>query len=725
MAIIRLDRDRSAPILDGYTLISTEVEFLKLATEGRPLHIRGDRLCTWAEAFYTARDIEFQETPSYIRELHGLMPTLSQTEISRLMTLLGSKLETLERPLQIDTLLNAAAPQSIWHEPPSLQHLAEWLLWLDETEVLDVVTPLLETHISRWKSEELPFDTQLYDIRTKKEAHQALESWLGVTDREQFPIRQEFPLDEVPLVYQDAARQTWREEIIQSKGIKFEQLSRQKIPFSLKKIGAEETFQYYVRNQNDLDVQRLETLVPFLKGKQVSALRKILPPSQPSVLPTDPYGVTAWYIREYLPYRDWQQASGSIEGREVAIGAARQFEMWYLENYPKGINGGGLHRWLSFNKVNQVNCPESCITLVIILDGMHVPDSRLLLQSVLGQTQRLSVTSQEYVFAPIPTVTRFAKEALLKGVPPNLSDNLEPIGKILPERHSPALRLRNAEKGKIYFWRILEPDETYHHKNSSENLLHDVEGRLEAEALKIKEIVENIPDGIVLQIILTTDHGRLLSETQKTIPVPANMESHGRAAWGQSPYPFNATSFCVEDDIAYLMGDSYGMAADIAIPLDEGAFKDNGNRSGSELFPHGGIFPEEVILPWIVLARDLVQPEATIKISGNGRARRDGIFKVEVLNKSDVEISLESVTLTLRTGTTIHLSSDQKISARSRAEIDLSYNPWPSAGDVETVHAVARMRLPNQMEYEYLAEASVQSEDIYIRPRENILEDLD
>jgi len=724
MKTIRLDRDGSAPVLDGYTLVSTEVEFLRLATEGRPLHIRGDRLCSWAEAFYTARDIAFQETPSYMRELRSLLPALSATQISGLISLLGSRLESLERPLEVGSLLNAAAPHTLWHQPPSLQHLAEWLLWLEETEILDCVEPLLEPHIVRWQMEELPFETELYGIRTKEAAKQALDAWLGFTDRDSIPIRQEFPV-EVPKRYQEKARNVWREEIIQSKGAKFEQLSHLKIPFSLKRIAAEEAYGYYLRNQNDLNVQRLEQLVPYLKGKQIASLRSILPPAQPSALPSDPNGIVSWYIREYLPYREWQRSSGSAEGQEVAFRAALEFEKWYLENYPKGLNLGALHRWISFNKVNQVECIDNSITLLIILDGMHVPDSRLLLQNILTETQRLTIASHEYVFAPIPTVTRFAKEALLKGVPPSLTENLEPIGRILPEKHSPALRLRDAERGKIYFWRVLEPDDTYHHKNTSENLLHDVEGRLAAEASKIKEIVESIPDGVILQIIITTDHGRLLSETHKTIPVPMGMESHGRAAWGQSPYSFETTPYRIEGDVAYLMADNYGLSVDVAIPLDEGAFKDNNNRSGSELFPHGGIFPEEVILPWIVLARDQVQPEATITISGNGRARRDGNFVVTVLNKSDIDLFLETVTLTLRTGTTINISADQKIPARTQTPAEIPYNPWPSAGELETVHATVRLRLPNKMVYEYSAETSIQSEDIYTRPRENILEDLD
>ena len=724
MTMMRLDREGNAPVPDGYILVTTEVDFLKRATSGEPIHVRGERLCAWAEAFFEAREIQYIESRSYIQELRSVLPEASSHEIANLIELLGTKLETLDRPLSVDTLLNAAAPLTLWHEPPSLHHLAQWLIWLSKEEQCETLLPLFRSNVTRWQMEELPFTAELYAVQTKDAAQMTLRSWIGLSDRAHFTIYQEFPL-EVPPMFKQAARQVWREEIIGTRGEKFEELVKQKIPFSLKKIAAEEAYQYYIHNQNDLTAERLESLIPYLSAKQISTLRNVIPPTPPSTMPTSPNEVITWYLREYLPYREWQRTSNSDECQKEILQSAREFELWYLDQYPRGINGGSLHRWLSFNRIIQTQCPDNCLTLVIILDGMHVSDSRTLLQNILSQTQRLSVTSMEHVFAPIPTVTRFAKEALLKGVPPNRAQDLEPVGRVLPERHSPAIRLQMAETGKIYIWRVLEPDDTYHHKNTSENLLHDVEGRLEAEAMKIKEIVESIPDSIILQIILTTDHGRLLSETRKTLPVPTNMESHGRAAWGKSPYPLNNGDYQIENDVAYLLGDSFGMLFDVAIPLDEGAFKDNNNRAGTELFPHGGIFPEEVILPWIVLARDMVQPEVTINIRGNGRARREGTFHVMIINKSDVEVTLEGFTITLRTGAMIVLDAEQRISARSQAKIELPYNPWPSAGELETVQATSRIRLSNKMVYEYEVDVSMDSEDIYIRPKDNILEDLE
>lgn len=726
MVTMRLDRDGYAPVPDGYVLVTTEVDFLRLATESRPLHIRGARLCSWAEAFFTARKIPFVETQSYLQEIKDLLPELSSSEISKIIDLLGPELDTLERPLTVKALINAAAPHSLWNAPLShdpIKHLAQWYLWLCEADSLEVLSPLLHPIITRWQLEDLPFDPGLYSITTEEAARTAIHAWLGITDRDQFPIRQEFPL-QVPQEFLQSARDIWRGEIIESRGARFEQLDRRDIPFELRMIAAEEAYQYYLRKPEDLTQERLRLLVQYLSPKQMSALRAKLPPAQPSEMPDTPGEVVKWYLQEYLPYREWQRTSDSEQAQAVVLKAARQFALWYLDQYPRGINGGSLYPWINFNRINQAQ-NDHFLTFIIILDGMHVSDSRMLLQNILSETRRLSVV-QEYAFAPIPTVTEFAKDALLKGMPPAHAQNFEPIGEIISERISPASRLEDAEVGSIYFWRVQEPDKTYHHNNSSENLLIDVEGRLRAEAMKIKEIVNNLPASVMLQIILTTDHGRMLSETHKTIPVPPNMESRGRVAWGQSPYPLNGADYRIEDEVAYLSAESYGMSFDMAIPLDEGAFRDNRNRSGTELFPHGGIFPEEVIVPWYILARDAVQPEAKFSIDGKGNARREGTFHVKVVNESDVDFVLERITITLITGQSIVLKPDRDVRAMSAEQLEISYSPWPSPDEAKVAQAIAQVRLPNRLVYEYSnVEASLTSQDFYIRPKDNILEDLD
>jgi hypothetical protein len=295
----------------------------------------------------------------------------------------------------------------------------------------------------------------------------------------------------------------------------------------------------------------------------------------------------------------------------------------------------------------------------------------------------------------------------------------------LPEDKSPAYKLANVQGKGLYLWRILEPDRTYHQKNKSENLRQDVEGRLEAEALKIKEIVDTVPDQLMMQIVITTDHGRMLGKSKRIIPVPAEMQGHSRAVWGASHKSFPEKGYIVEGDLAYLFAESFGLHEDTLIPLDESAFRDSDDRTGSEFYPHGGLFPEEVIVPWIVLARDYVRPEIEIVISGNGRARKNGTLEIRVLNQSDVDVILEKLIISYREGIEQRISPNLAIGARSELTHKMELDTWPSSSDVKYASAVAWLRQPNQLLFEYPTQTAIRSEDMYDTGSENILEDLE
>ena len=282
----------------------------------------------------------------------------------------------------------------------------------------------------------------------------------------------------------------------------------------------------------------------------------------------------------------------------------------------------------------------------------------------------------------------------------------------------------SAQKG-LYLWRVLEPDRTYHLKNKSENLRQDIEGRLQAEAAKIKEIVENMSSSVVLQIVITTDHGRMLGKVEHNLPIPAGMLGHGRVAWGSSQKAFPESGFLIEGDLAYLYAGSFGIPDDMVIPLDESAFLGNDDRTGSELYPHGGLFPEEVIIPWIVLARDSIRPDVILTVSGNGRARRAGSINIHFTNKSDIELVAEEFTIIFKPNLEITFDLNLVVGACSEKAYDLDIESWPSPSDIKYAKSKARLRQPNKLVFEYQAiETDIQSEDMYVAPDENILEDL-
>lgn len=719
-----LDREGDAPILSEYTLITSEVDFLRLATENRSLHIRGERLCNWAEAFFRGRGILCKETVSIKRELGKTFPSLTNEDIDILLSQLGDDIHTLNRPLTAEKLLNLVHPSSLWSTSPSSSHLAEWLIWVYENHPSREIQELLKTYASTCSSQSDQEVTNIYtDCASSENAEKALENWFGIGSRDEFPVPNEFPLAEIPSAFIDKALEKWNNAIVESHGQFFVQLENQAIPFGLKKLAAKETYQYFLRNSGELTDRQIARLARYLSYKEVNELRRRLAPALPSSLPESPEDVVEWFLSEYLPYREWQENFSPTSAQDTVLQLAKQFSLWYLKNYPKALSGGAFARWISFYRTAHLEQNENLLTLVIVLDGLHVADTRTLIQNIRSHIQRLSIISEELVFSPIPTITQFAKESLFRGVPPDKISSVDTIGAVLPEDKSPAQRLANINGRGIFLWRVLEPDRTYHQKNRSENLLQDVAGRLEAEALKIKEIVETIPDHVLLQIIITTDHGRLLGRSVRTLPVPPGMQSHGRVAWGQSSNSYPIEGFFEEDNIAYLYGERFGLSSNLAIPLAEDAFRGNDDRAGSEAYPHGGLFPEEVILPWVVFARDYVQPKVEITISGDGRARSNGKLQITALNASDVDLFLDELILTYRNGSEVTIPFRTNITPRYNTMIEKEISPWPSPTEAKGITAIARMRQPNGLTFEFKAAVDMQSKDIYDRG-DNILEDL-
>jgi hypothetical protein len=65
------------------------------------------------------------------------------------------------------------------------------------------------------------------------------------------------------------------------------------------------------------------------------------------------------------------------------------------------------------------------------------------------------------------------------------------------------------------------------------------------------------------------------------------------------------------------------------------------------------------------------------------------------------------------------------IGACTEKTLEIDLEAWPTPSDVKFAKAIARLRQPNKLVFEYQAiQTDIQSEDMYVAPDENILEDL-
>src|SRR5690606_6284541 len=177
-----------------------------------------------------------------------------------------------------------------------------------------------------------------------------------------------------------------------------------------------------------------------------------------------------WFREEYLPFREWQRITGNREAHQRMLDVARSFAEWYLDFFPRAAVSDDSPP-LSFVSARALRQKKTrFVNLLVMLDGLHQMDAQRLLAALQSKTTRLTLRRDELVFAPIPTITQFAKEALVKGVLPRNSAEVPPLGVDISESKSPLKKLEAGKPGDVFIWHIQEPDRTYHSRNSYESL---------------------------------------------------------------------------------------------------------------------------------------------------------------------------------------------------------------------------------------------------------------
>jgi hypothetical protein len=721
-----LDRAGDAPIPEGYQLIDSEVAFLQRATENGCFVVRGPQLCRWASEFWHGRGIPYGELASPTEAIQQLVPHLTAGQAQKIGAALPQKLLPDLGAFNITGLLQALFPNALWETRPSKNHAADWLLWLYKGSAGSAFEPLLVEQSRLWQREVDDATYKVYGATNSDAALALLEIWLGVNRN---PLLNElgiFP-QPIPAPVRNHVIKAWKHELISRRGVLVEELEKLPLPRDLIRLAAQETVSYLEHDHHRAYLTKAlhSQLTPYLSTTDQQHLLKLAPPDLPGELPSEPTAVLGWFRDHYLPARQWQVAYGSEEDRAALRAAARQFIVWYLEQYPRALLGGPLAGHLSFKRAAGIKQrADHYVTLLLVLDGLHLPDAGRLILQIQSKTVRLTLVEDGLAFAPLPTVTEFCKPALLAGVAPEVTANVPTtLGPVLSANSSPTNALSRASAGDLYIWRILEPDHTYHQQNSSDTLWQDIEGRLYSIAGKIANIVRDVPGELPLRLIVTTDHGRLLTRSYRNLPVPAGMTSHGRAAWGASDREFDGSGFAVEDDIVYLHAGRFGVPAVAAIALDEDSFRTNDDRSGSEWYPHGGLYPEEVIVPWIELVRDMELPRLTVSLSGSGPAGKSGTLSLYLRNPEPIAVTVNE--LLVITGSR---QQKQLVNLTVPAMDEISHSIplpiWPSQSEIESVTVRLNLSLPNKLSFTVTID-EIQLESVEMYQRDDILGDLD
>lgn len=718
-AAVYLDHRGDARVPEGCLVVDSERDFLQHALGSAPIMVRGLALCRWAEAFYAGRGRHCLALEAPVEALRSVVEGVSEAQAQELLAALGELDDDLPKRPHLRDVLRAIYPAGPWELDPSLSHSARWLLFLDEASLPEYLTPFLQAQRKAWHSQAGEDARLFYEIDTVDEARATLRRWLGLDRQAPPPTESRFPLP-VPEKWQDLARESWAREVLSAGTGLLNELRVRFIPPELLHVAAGEISRYLTHNTEALSPTVLRQLEPFVAVETVERLRSLCPPPEPGDVPEHLADVVAWFTGEYLPYREWEAEHGTGAARERVARAARQFAEWFLPFCTTALHSGMGQERFAFARAAALQAGRAeHVTLWVVLDGLHLRDASRLLQH-LRQEPRLSVTRSEVVLAFVPTITSVCKPALFNGRPPSEVVAGEPVptfpgARLLRDSSDWAAELARASLGDVFVWSILQPDKAYHLPHNRRSIRLEVGSQLDAVAKRIREGAVAINSELPVRIYIATDHGRLLGSGERRHPVPEGMTSHGRAAWGEAAVSFGPSGIAYneEADVAYLSRHRFNLSVDCAVALDSDAFLTNDGKRGTEQFPHGGVYPEEVLIPWIELARDAAPLTLRCRLSGNGQADRRAEVRLTIENTSSLELQLQSVRLILRGGQAREIPVSGVARPYAVSELRATLDNWPSETELIDARAAAFVLRPGNSPVAVPAEVALTATQMY------------
>lgn len=716
MERILLDEFGDAELPEGYVVIESEVDFLRTGLTDSKLLIRGVNLCAWAKRLYTGREMKYGHAISPIRTIQERYPALSPADVKDLR----ERMKALPENWQVAEVMNAAWPADFWFEPPNRSHAARYLLWLTEGSVPNYIPELLRQVTEDWSLRSGVYGS-LYQATSSNTADELLGKWILANDGKFTEKFGAFPMP-VPPSWKDRQLEYWRNEITLGYEVFIQDFLKFESPYEDKVRVAVESLKYFQLNPQALTKELAGSFARYLSPNQRDALNQLIPVPMPSQIPDSADDVVSWVRKEYLPFRTQALRGKNNNAWERSISFGREFALWFLDKYQALL---AANDDFTYRRSKNLLTYKDTVNLVVLLDGLNLMDGENLMAKLMERenAHHLVLIEDGASFTMLPTVTEFTKKHILFGSMVYEQTEDSPLGADSSDLRNPKQLVQTANPGDIIFWRLMEPDATYHSQSSSDDLDMKVDAALYGVAQRITNLVEHSDPQTKLRVIITTDHGRILGTSNKDLEFPEGFETHGRASWGVKEMEFGAKGYRVEGDIAYLSKGTFMLEHETAaVSIGQDAFKYG--RYKTEQSPHGGVFPEEVIVPWMVFEREVERPNFSVGIEGSGVAPKVGTATLTVLNTSEYVAILKYIRYEFSADNKGLVPLELPIEAKRLNKFNFNIEKWPSVEKKEAGKGVAVIELPNgeRIEERFTTE---KLESRSMSQRDNILGGMD
>lgn len=355
-------------------------------------------------------------------------------------------------------------------------------------------------------------------------------------------------------------------------------------------------------------------------------MRRMLRPEYPQV-PQTFWEVSEWLnwiINSYMPYYSWLDAQAR---REPAIANyAFMFADWFYDHFIEIKNGMPQH--FAFNALYQERermLQEQAISLIVIVDNLNFTYFDELKQQFYQQDFALEEVRP--VLSLLPTATDVCKAALIAGQGDQMDFYNARYSNLVTDTWNPLLQGKKAKYWhnigelqkernfdpdcSLYFLNYLPIDEALHKDDRDSGRTHaeEIHGYLASLAKDIATFAKRFQIENCLTVYIISDHGStripqdIVNVIDKKFFKGLTLEAHHRFI------PLADDKFAglqqVAESQCYL--------------LDRHTFKTNNNyliarqyyrfkETQENFYIHGGLTPEEVVVPFARFTRKPVTP---------------------------------------------------------------------------------------------------------------------
>lgn len=640
-----LDVEGVSPIPEGFKLVETEKALWQAFVGTESIWVRGNSiLISWAAKALQGRGWEIQTKVNEFRPLIEKFPFLGP----HLQELL-SRSRFSSKNISIDGLAQSVLEGLPVEDIGTANHLLNFLIW-DIHQELDLPQQAVrQAIIENWANQQAVGTEFSYKKLKDMDSDSHLTQWMSLDSQPrrgkwlQFPDISETGMKTLtPIVYKAV-----RSLLLNKNTNQLREFFTSEVSYGIKSCAFKVICDALRENIEVIivDDEFIELMMPFAHGEDFEFFSTLIPPSVPISLPNTLKDLPRWFHEEYLPYRSWSVLKKETSSQERLQSIWKSFSTWYLERLHAAINGGNGASELAYIKVRDLwQQAENSPVLLIILDGVLPGDERIITDLIRKNNSEWEVTGKTFAATLIPTITEICKVSLIQGCPPHISNGIHKEIRLRLEAISATKSAMNKGNGYV-IWAFNEPDWTYHSKSDSPEVTrYEVSKKLTNIAKDITSLLDAIPKGQDLSIVITSDHGRTLGGCPRRLSIPANSKSHDRVVQTDEKYSGEGTFYVDDQEIIHIDEEAFGVGKGTAMISTTDLVFSN-STTGNAWYVHGGILPEEALVPWLTLSRAKSETKITGDATLEGILGRKCKLSLELSNPNEVQLEIIKIRL--------------------------------------------------------------------------------